>query len=96
MELSNTFVVLLGLGTVFVGLVCIVFLCMIMSAFVRTFSKNNNDAKKTPTAVQTPPAAAPTAPIADRQAIIATSCAVIAEELGEDVKNIKVVSFKRV
>ena len=35
-------------------------------------------------------------PIANRQEIIAAACAVIAEETGNDVKNIRVVSFKRV
>ena len=92
-ELSSTFVILLGMGTVFVGLVCIVILCSIMSAFVRTFKKGEG---KKPTPAATPAPANTNAPIADRQAIIAASCAVIAEELGEDVKNIKVVSFKRV
>ena len=92
-ELSSTFVILLGMGTVFVGLVCIVILCSIMSAFVRTFKKGEG---KKPAPAATPAPANTNAPIADRQAIIAASCAVIAEELGEDVKNIKVVSFKRV
>lgn len=87
---DNLYVVFLGIGTVFVGLVCIVFLCMLMSAVVRKF--DNAAAVQNAPAV---PAAPVNAPIADRQAIIAASCAVIAEELGEDVKNIKVVSFKK-
>ena len=95
MELSNTFVVLLGMGTVFVGLVCIVILCTIMSAVVRGFKKNEQP-KTTAAPAPAPASVAAPAPIADRQAIIAASCALIAEELGEDVKNIKVVSFKRV
>lgn len=88
-EISNTFVTLLGIGTVFVGLICIVFLCMAMSGIVRYFQK---DKAVTPAA---PVPSAPAQPIADRQAIIAASCALIAEELGADVKNIKVVSFKK-
>lgn len=87
---DNLYVVFLGIGTVFVGLVCIVFLCMLMSAVVRKFD-NAAAVQNAPAA----PAAPVNAPIADRQAIIAASCAVIAEELGEDVKNIKVVSFKK-
>ena len=94
-EVSNAFVIALGMGTVFVGLICIVFLCMAMSWVIRKFKKD--EAEKTPEAKPAPAAApANNAPIADRQAIIAGTCAVIAEELGTDVKNIKVVSFKRV
>ena len=37
----------------------------------------------------------PSASIANKQEIIAASCAVIAEELGTDVRNIKVTSFKK-
>ena len=84
------YVFFLVIGSVFVGLVCIVFLCMLMSAVVRKF--DNAAAVQNAPAV---PAAPVNAPIADRQAIIAASCAVIAEELGEDLKNIKVVSFKK-
>lgn len=94
-EVSNAFVIALGMGTVFVGLICIVFLCMAMSKIVRMFQKD-----ETPTSSAAPTVSPSTtvqnAPIADRQAIIAGTCAVIAEELGTDVKNIKVVSFKRV
>ena len=86
----NIYVVILGMGTVFIGLICIVFLCMLMSAIVRKF-----ESAEVPAPQNAPAAQSTNAPIADRQAIIAASCAVIAEELGEDVKNIKVVSFKR-
>lgn len=94
-EVSNLFVILMGMGTVFFGLICIVFLCMAMSAVIRSFQKNEAPApqnnSQAPSAVPSP-----AAPIADRQAIIAASCACIAEELGTSVKNIKVVSFKRI
>lgn len=91
---SNGFVIALGMGTVFVGLICIVFLCMAMSKIIRMFQKDEVPQDNAQSA-QTQPAVQNT-PIADRQAIIAATCAVIAEELGTDVKNIKVVSFKRV
>lgn len=88
---DNLYVVFLGMGTVFIGLICLVLICMLMSSIIRKFNVGETETEKpaAPAAVQ------PAAPIADRQAIIAASCAVIAEELGEDVKNIKVVSFKR-
>jgi len=90
--MNHAFVVLLGMGTVFVGLVCIVFLCMGMRALIQKFQNAENTSEPQ----QVSPAPVKAEPIADRQAIIAGACAVIAEELGEEVKNIKVVSFKRV
>lgn len=89
---DNAYVVLLGMGTVFVGLICLVFICKCMSIVVQKLEGIETKAQD----VKTPVPQNTDAPIADRQAIIAASCAVIAEELGEDVKNIKVVSFKRV
>ena len=93
-EVSNIFVVLLGMGTVFFGLICIVILCSLMSSVVKMLVKPETKTVQKPAAA--PAAPSVNAPIADRQAIIAATCAVIAEELGEDVNNIKVVSFKRV
>ena len=34
-EVSNAFVVAMGIGVVFVGLICIVVLCMVMSRLCR-------------------------------------------------------------
>ena len=38
-EVSNLFVVLMGIGTVFFGLICIILLCMAMSAVCRSMEK---------------------------------------------------------
>ena len=89
MEVSSGLVVGLGIGTVFVGLIAIIVLCYIMSAVVKVFEKG----KKSEAVAPTP---ANNAPIQNKQELIAASCAVIAEELGTDVKNIKVTSFKRI
>ena len=88
---NNLTVVGLGLGTVFVGLIAIIVLCYIMSAIVKLFEKGKK--KENSQNVQVP---SNNARIANKQELIAASCAVIAEELGTDVKNIKVLSFKRV
>ena len=91
--MSNTFVCLMGMGTVFVGLICIVVICKIMGLLMKGSSKK--EAKSETTA----PASAPVAanqPIENKQVIIAGICAVIAEELGTDVSNIRVLSFKKV
>ncbi len=95
--MSNTFVCIMGMGTVFIGLICIILICKLMSLVMKGFSQT----EKKPEAVAAVSAPAPVAqntalPIQDKQAIIAGACAVIAEELGTDVKNIRVLSFKRV
>ena len=91
--MSNGFVCLMGMGTVFIGLICIVLICNIMSIVMRGFSKK--DSKPAPAASVA--ASAPVnVPIQEKQAIIAGTCAVIAEDLGTDVSNIRVISFKRV
>ena len=94
-SLSNGFVCIMGMGTVFIGLICIVFICMLLSVVVRAFSKS----AKAPETAPAPNAAAPqavTLPPAEKQAVVAGICAVIAEELGTDASNIKVLSFKKV
>lgn len=96
-EVSNAFVVLMGMGTVFFGLVCIIFLSMIMSAVCKRLGGKSAAAAPTPAPVE--PVAAPAvqnAPIQNRQAMIAAISAAIAEELGTDVSAIRIRSLKHV
>lgn len=90
MDISNALVIGMGLGTVFVGLICLIVLCYIMSYAVKLFSKESEKVTKAPAQP------AQNAPIQNKQEILAAACAVIAEEVGTDANNIKVVSFKRV
>lgn len=83
MEPSNLLVVCLGMGTVFVGLVCLIAICMVTSLIVRMFEKGKSDMLKEQE-------------ISNKQEIVAAVCTVIAEEIGTEAKNIKVISFKRV
>ena len=86
MDYSNLFVVLMGLGTVFAGLLCIILLVSLMS-WVCTRTAG----------AQTPPkAAVPAAPAAVSPAMIAAVAAAIAEDLGTDVSAIRIVSMKKV
>ena len=83
-EVSNLFVVLMGIGTVFFGLICIILLCMAMSAVCRSMEKA--------------PVAAPAAgveAIPNRQAMIAAIAAAIAEEEGTDLAGIRILSVKK-
>ena len=89
--MSNLFVCVMGIGTVFFGLICLILLTSVMGYVCKNIEKNKP-------AQATAPANAPAAAPADanKQEIIAGVCAVIAEELGTDVSNIRVTSFKRV
>ena len=90
--MSIAFVCIMGVATVFVGLIALIFITTVMSAACKRFEKE----ELTPASIApTASAALPSASVANKQEIIAASCAVIAEELGTDVKNIKVVSFKK-
>ena len=88
-ELSNLFVVVLGVGTVFVGLISIIILCKIVGLFCNAGSK-----KAEVTAA--PIAQAVNQPIQNRQEIIAAVSAALAEKLGTDVSAIRILSFKKI
>lgn len=90
----NDFVVaLLGIGTVFAGLVVIILLCKLLSLVLSAFSRAGSGA-------HTP--AAPSVSVAEkdlsdeeRGAVIAAVSAVIAEELGTDVSALRIRSFRK-
>ena len=89
-EPSNAFVVALGMGTVFTGLVCIVILCSIMSAICNKF------VAKPAKAAPAPKAQAPAkVQIANKGEFVAAIAAAIAEETGEDVSGIRILSIKQ-
>lgn len=88
-EVPNWFVVVMGIGIVFLGLVCIIVLCKIVALFCK--GKSAKDVEKAP--VQT---AAANTPIENRQEIIAAVAAACAEELGTDVSALRIHSFKKI
>ena len=98
MEVSNVFVVLMGIGTVFIGLICIIALCTVMSAVCRSMGSS------APAGQAPAPRPGPAAPpvntqaanaIPNRQAMIAAIAAAIAEDLGTDVSGIRILSVKQ-
>ena len=91
-EVSNLFVVLMGIGTVFFGLVCIVFLTMGMSALLKGTEK---PAAAAPAAAAASAAPAAADVIPNRQAMIAAISAAIAEEEGTDLTGIRIRSIKK-
>lgn len=90
--MSTLFVVILGVGTVFVGLTIIIFLCKLLSLFVKL-----TEAPSQPVpAATTPVVQQNNAPIQDKGAVVAAISAAVAEELGTDITNIRIHSIKRV
>ncbi len=95
-ELSPTFVCIMGMGTVFIGLILIVIICKLLSLVTSGFAKVVPATPQTAALAPSAKAALPMPSPAEKAAILAGVCACIAEEIGTDADNIKVVSFKRV
>ena len=91
-KLNDGFVVALGIGTVFVGLICIVILCKIIGLFCGATKKS--EATPAVSVANTAPVA--NQPIQNRQEIIAAVSAAVADELGTDVSAIRILSFKKI
>ena len=85
-EYSSLFVCLMGMGTVFFGLICLIVLTTIMGKIVGGHA-----------APAAAPAPAPVAAAAEpnRQEVVAAVSAAIAEELGTDITGIRIVSMKK-
>ena len=79
MDYSSLFVCLMGMGTVFFGLICLIVLTTLMSAICGRGHVP----------------AAPPAPAEDRQALAAAIAAAVAEDLGTDITGIRILSLKK-
>lgn len=88
-DVPNWFAVCMGIGTVFVGLICIVLICKILS-----FACSNKDDKEEEKTTSKP--VVTNTVIENRQEIIAAVTAACAEEMGTDVNAIRVLSFKKI
>ena len=94
--MSNWFVVAMGLGTVFVGLICIIFISMLMSFICRGLAKNKPEEKAEPKASVASATAAAPAEIANKQEFVAAVSAAIAEFSGCDMEGLRIHSIKRI
>ena len=88
MDYSNLFVCLMGIGTVFFGLICIILLVTLMSFVCRKTEQ------KTTLAPVSAPAGVPKAGIGPE--LIAAVSAAIAEEMGTDSSAIRIISMKQI
>ena len=89
MEYSSLFVTLMGIGTVFFGLICIIFLTMAMGAILK-------GKEKTPAVA---PAAAPApvpAPQGMQPEIVAAITAALSEEVGISSRSMNIVNIKKI
>ncbi len=89
----------MGLGIVFVGLICLIVICSATGAAVRRLEglQKAPTAPAAPAPVATPvPTAAPALPAEKRGELSAVIAATVAEELGTDVAGIRIVSIKKV
>ena len=84
-DIPNWFAVTMGIGTVFVGLISIIVICLITGALF-----GNKKAKPAPKPVKTGEDPR------ERQKILAAVCAACAEDMGTDVSRIRVISFKKI
>lgn len=91
---SSALVIGMGLGTVFVGLICIILICYLMGWVIRLLEKKKPAAKAAAPLPQPEPEAAE--PIEDRGELIAVISAVIAEQLGESTEAIRIRSIRKV
>lgn len=89
--IPNWFVVVMGLGTVFVGLICIIIILKIMGAIIGKVTQ-----KKPAEAVAAPAAEPVKMAEPDKGALMAAVSAAIAETMGKDVSGIRIHSFKKI
>ena len=90
---SPLFVTLMGIGTVFFGLVCIIVLTTIMGAVLKS------NAKPAPAPAAAPKAAAPAAPAvntATEQEILAAVIAAVTEDLGPSASRMQITSINKI
>lgn len=90
---SPLFVTLMGIGTVFFGLVCIIVLTTIMGSVLKS------NAKPAPAPAAAPKAAAPAAPAvntAKEQELLAAVIAAVTEDLGPSASRMQITGINKI
>ena len=94
MEYSSLFVTLMGIGTVFFGLICIIVLTTVMGSVLKSKSK-----PAAPAPAAAPKAAAPAAPAvntAKEQEILAAVIAAVTEDLGPSASRMQITGINKI
>ncbi|MBQ3132297.1 MAG: OadG family protein [Clostridia bacterium] len=93
-NVSPVFVLLLGMGTVFFGLFCLILLTKLMS---KVLGEGKEAAvKAAPAAVAAPAPVVSTPDVADRKAFDAAIAAAIATYMGGEPQGLRIRSIKKV
>ena len=90
---SPLFVTLMGIGTVFFGLICITVLTTVTGSVLKS------NAKPAPAPAAAPKAAAPAAPAvntAKEQEILAAVIAAVTEDLGPSASRMQITSINKI
>ncbi len=93
------FVVVMGLSIVFIGLVCIILVCKLMSLAVGIGEKSpESAAQNKPAASQPQQAVTPqsASEIPSRSELAAAIAAAISEYSGKDISGIRILSIKKI
>ena len=91
---SPLFVTLIGIGTVFFGLICIIVLTTVMGSVLKSKSK-----PAAPAPAAAPKAAAPAAPAvntAKEQEILAAVIAAVTEDLGPSASRMQITGINKI
>ncbi|MFR5844920.1 MAG: OadG family protein [Oscillospiraceae bacterium] len=91
---SPLFVTLMGIGTVFFGLICIIVLTTVMGSVLKSKSK-----PAAPAPAAAPKAAAPAAPAvntAKEQEILAAVIAAVTEDLGPSASRMQITGINKI
>ncbi|MBQ1603797.1 MAG: OadG family protein [Oscillospiraceae bacterium] len=96
MEHNLLFVVLMGMGTVFFGLICIIFLTYLMGKVMGAVTKSPAPAPAAAAPVPTRAAApAPAAPEGIAPEVIAAITAALSEEVGIPSRGVNITNIKK-
>ena len=90
-EITNATVCLLGMGTVFFGLIMIVFFCKLMSAIIQRYDRDSSPDKPQQTA---PVTAVPEVPAPIPENLEIAVSAALSEMLNTDLSNIRISSWR--
>ena len=85
--MSIAYIILLGLGTVFVGLICLIFLIKLLSLIIAKAQRKETAAA--------PVKAAASAPEPNRQELTAACAAAIASVMGIGVQGLRILAIKK-
>ena len=91
---SPLFVTLMGIGTVFFGLICIIVLTTVMGSVLKSKAKPS-----APAPAAAPKAAAPAAPAvntAKEQEILAAVIAAVTEDLGPSASRMQITGINKI